>query len=337
MSDASFTSTSIHGLAEWPLLDAMQIGVLLLNKEGQVLSWNRWFMSHLSPARQQQQELQASPHFLSEHFPETVDSRLEQVINQALSFNLSSIITPGLNRPVIPLYDKPDDAEEDRRMHQLIHVTAMRHPQVACMVQIQNMTAHVRRERHLRVQSAKLLDSAYQDSLTGVGNRRRFDDGFAQLFAKAQKNNSSIALVMIDIDHFKVYNDFYGHIEGDKCLQSVAKALQEGLRLDTCDLLCRYGGEEFAVLLPDADEHTACFVAKRLHQRVAALNIPQEGVSPGARLSISAGVASLMPGTTQASDVLITAADLALYNAKEGGRNCVMCYHMSDDSIAPCA
>lgn len=319
----------MQDLPEFPLLDALQIGVVLLDHQGRVLHWNRWFLAHLAetpgePARRT----------LSEVFPELSGTRLEHCIDQALRFRLSAMLTPGLNRPILPLYQKASDHAQERRMQQLIQVNALKHPEAACLVQIQDMTATVRRERRLRVQSTQLLDATYRDQLTGVGNRRRFDHAFAELFLKAQAMGTSLGLIMIDIDHFKFYNDRYGHQKGDEILRLVAQTLQKGLRQDAGDLICRYGGEEFAILLPGADEATACGIAERLRLRIEALKIPNEDSS--AHLSISLGLAALAPSAGQPSHILITSADMALYHAKEEGRNCCMCYGMDSHEARPC-
>jgi diguanylate cyclase (GGDEF)-like protein len=218
-------------------------------------------------------------------------------------------------------------------MQQLIQISAVRHEAVACLIQIQDMTATIRRERRLRVQSTQLLDATYRDALTGVGNRRRFDQVFPELFQKAQQAGSSLGLIMIDVDFFKHYNDFYGHQAGDQCLRKIAQAIQLGLRHDAGDQVCRYGGEEFAVLLPNADQATTRTVAERLRQRVEALQIDHEAVGAGTHVSISLGVVAWAPTDIKTSHLLITGADLALYHAKEAGRNRTLVYDMDSHEV----
>lgn len=311
------------------VLDALQIGVILLDQDARVLRWNRWCAAHLIPCPEA-----PGGRALVELFPELAGSRLATCIQQALSFSLSSMLTPGLNRPLLPLYQKPEDAPLGRRMQQLVQITALRRQEAACLIQIQDMTANVRRERRLRMQSTQLLDATYRDALTGVGNRRRFDHAFAELVLKAQAAASSLGLIMIDVDHFKAYNDRHGHQQGDDCLRLVAQTLRQGLRQDAGDLLCRYGGEEFAVLLPGADTSTTCGVAERLRQRIEALN-PLPGNEDGF-IAISLGLASAIPGEDAPAHTLITGADLALYHAKEEGRNRCLSYHLDSHEVHPC-
>jgi diguanylate cyclase (GGDEF)-like protein len=314
------------------LLDALQVGVILLDCEGRVLAWNRWFQAHLGL------ELgDCQGRTLGELFPETAQARLGQALEQALRFRLASVLTPGLNKPVLPLFQKPADRQVDRRMQQLIHVTPLRQGQVACLVQIQDMTATVRRERRLRVQSTQLLDATYRDSLTGVGNRRRFDHAIEELLAKSRKAGAPLALLMVDVDKFKAYNDLYGHPRGDEALRLVAMALQHGLRQDAGDLICRYGGEEFAIFLPGADEASACLVAERLRIRVEATKLIHEGSQVSPYVTISLGLTVMKPEAPQPSHILVTGADLALYHAKEEGRNRCMAYDMATLETRACA
>ncbi|MES2900013.1 MAG: diguanylate cyclase [Pseudomonadota bacterium] len=157
------------------------------------------------------------------------------------------------------------------------------------------------------------------DAMTGIPNRRCFDQALEQAWSQAAASGAPIALVMIDIDHFKAYNDHGGHPAGDACLRRVASALSmAGLR--SADLVARYGGEEFACILPDTDIEQACIVAARMHAAVSAMQIPHPG--PGQpHLSLSLGVACLYPGRAERAEALLDAADRALYKAKQAGRN----------------
>ncbi len=317
---------------EHALLDALQIGVLLLDREGRVMFWNHWFRDHLDSLPE---DPLGRP--LTELFPEISGTRLGEALGQALRFRLSSVLTPGLNKPVLPLFQRPADRNSNRRMQQLIQITALRNQQAACLVQIQDMTATVRRERRLKVQSTQLLDATYRDALTGVGNRRRFDHAIEELYLKSRKTGAPLALIMIDVDRFKGYNDLYGHPKGDECLRLIAQALQHGLRQDAGDLLCRYGGEEFAVFLPGADEATACAVAERLRIRVEAIKLNHASSKISPYITISLGLTVLPPDGAHPSHILVTGADLALYQAKEEGRNRCMVYNMDTLETRACA
>ncbi len=165
----------------------------------------------------------------------------------------------------------------------------------------------------------RLRDAAHIDSLTGISNRGEFEESLQRHFLRARKSRRSLSLVMIDVDDFKAYNDSYGHPAGDRCLRAIAQALATSCR--PSDLVGRYGGEEFAVLLPDTDRRTAFSVAERMRQRVRALALDHPRL-PGTKATISLGAASLVPWLGEATpEDLVRMADRALYLAKETGRN----------------
>jgi len=169
-----------------------------------------------------------------------------------------------------------------------------------------------------RAQSA-LEHLAARDGLTGVANRRSFDETLEHEWRRERRDSLPLSLVMLDVDHFKRYNDAYGHQKGDECLRQIAAAMME-VAFRPGDLVARYGGEEFAVILPGIDIEGAGVVARRIQQCLAGLAIPHEqGV--GGRVTLSMGVAAADPGTAGNCQSLIAAADAALYRAKHKGRN----------------
>lgn len=166
-----------------------------------------------------------------------------------------------------------------------------------------------------------LNDISNTDALTALANRRLFDDFLKQSWTAAAETDQPLAMLMIDIDHFKGYNDTYGHPAGDECLKRVAAALKASTRSDE-DLPARFGGEEFALVLPNSDENAALALSARIHDAIAELAIPHAS-SPRKRLSVSIGIAVEYPATTQHdSRNLLIRADRALYAAKRAGRNC---------------
>ncbi|WP_353153524.1 sensor domain-containing diguanylate cyclase [Herminiimonas fonticola] len=168
--------------------------------------------------------------------------------------------------------------------------------------------------------NSELAALALLDGLTGLANRRRFDAALDDEFARAMRNQTPLALIMLDVDHFKKYNDHYGHPQGDECLKKVSKILKTATAR-TGDLVARYGGEEFVILLPGTDMTGAAAIAERVRLAIQALNIEHTEI-PGGVVTASLGVASLIPQRKQnSSQQLVQAADQALYKAKEGGRN----------------
>jgi diguanylate cyclase (GGDEF)-like protein len=303
------------------LINNLQSGLVLLDRQSRIVAWNTWMTRHsaIAPA-------QAVGLGIDTVFPEIQHTRLHGGIEQALAFKLSSMLTPGLNAGILPLYQSPEDRAGDRRMQTLIYISPILHDdKCACMIQIQDMTATVRRERRLRAQSSQLIASTYRDPLTGVGNRRRFNEDLTAYFKEARSRQSCLSMLMIDVDHFKAYNDSLGHPQGDACLAEIAHALQDGLRQKR-DHVTRYGGEEFAILLADTDGVMATSVAERLRQRVEGLNLKHPNSTASPYVTVSIGVSGFVPKVDQPEHDLISQADLALYMAKEDGRNRVMRY-----------
>ncbi|MBA4423570.1 MAG: hypothetical protein C0390_10830 [Syntrophus sp. (in: bacteria)] len=161
------------------------------------------------------------------------------------------------------------------------------------------------------------------DGLTGIANRRHFDEYFQQEWKRALREETSLSLIMCDIDFFKNYNDTYGHQAGDDCLRAVAGVLQKGLRRPG-DLLARYGGEEFIVVLPGTLREGVLAVAESLRRAVEALAIPHNKSAAAPVVTICLGVSITLPGPGDSPADLLAAADSALYKAKEEGRNRVV-------------
>ncbi|WP_163833080.1 diguanylate cyclase [Spartinivicinus ruber] len=160
------------------------------------------------------------------------------------------------------------------------------------------------------------------DPLTELSNRRYFDEVFKREWKRAVRHQKSLAIIMIDIDHFKLYNDHYGHQAGDQCLRLVAKALN-ALTMRETDSIARYGGEEFVVILPGTDKVGALKVAETMREGIENLHIHHEFSPTNDSVTISAGVASVLPSVKASHFDLLKEADQAMYQAKQAGRNCV--------------
>lgn len=164
---------------------------------------------------------------------------------------------------------------------------------------------------------------AAEDQLTGLANRRSFDEALTLECRRAAREGTAVSLLLFDLDYFKRFNDTYGHVAGDQCLKAVSAVLSNGVKRPG-DLVARYGGEELAVILPNTDLQGARSVADLLLERIRALNIPHRA-SPHGRVTSTVGAASLQGARAQEGErQLVEAADLALYKAKEGGRDRAM-------------
>jgi len=181
-------------------------------------------------------------------------------------------------------------------------------------------TAHELRERNREL---KRLSSV--DGLTGIANRRHLDECLSAEWSRACRMGTLLSVILVDIDYFKAYNDAYGHLEGDQCLKRVAMALS-GVTSRGGDLVARFGGEEFVLVLPLTSLEGAVILANKLCEKIYALRIPHVGSDIADRLTISVGVSALVPKTSQVKDDLLAQADQALYIAKGLGRNQVVAF-----------
>ena len=161
---------------------------------------------------------------------------------------------------------------------------------------------------------------AWSDGLTGLANRRSFNEYLHREWLREQREKQPFSVIMIDIDHFKNYNDHYGHLEGDVCLQKVSWALQ-GALCRGGDMLARYGGEEFIAILPHTDLRGATELAASFHNRVRELEIPHAASPVKTTVTVSVGIASVVPNQSLTPSQVVAMADDALYLAKQRGRN----------------
>jgi diguanylate cyclase (GGDEF)-like protein len=179
--------------------------------------------------------------------------------------------------------------------------------------------ARVRLHIRLRRLQRRLLEVSTTDAVTGLANRRRFDEVLAGEWSRAERNRTPLSVLMIDIDFFKRYNDLYGHLAGDECLRHVAAALAGQAR--SGDLVARYGGEEFVVVLPGTWPGECRTVAARLCDAVRAQAIPHRGSDVAPHVTVSIGAAGVTPHADRTAAQMLEAADRALYRAKAAGRD----------------
>jgi diguanylate cyclase (GGDEF)-like protein len=180
------------------------------------------------------------------------------------------------------------------------------------------------REEELRIANEHLEELASLDGLTGLANRRAFDRQIEHDWRHAREHREPVALMMIDIDHFKLFNDRYGHVAGDTCLRAVGETLSL-VTLEEAVLVARYGGEEFGLLLPGLDIDRASALADEARRAIEDLCI-NHSESPCGYVTVSIGVESIVPDRYQEPAALIEAADSALYGAKRRGRNTVVAH-----------
>lgn len=220
--------------------------------------------------------------------------------------------------PVIFVTSRASTAEEVKGLElgAVDYITKPYHPSIV----------RIRLKNHLELkrQHDMLTRLSSLDGLTGIANRRHFDTSLAQEWSRTVRSNGVISLVLMDVDHFKKYNDHYGHIAGDDCLKVIAGTLAASLTRST-DLVARFGGEEFACVLGNTGRDGAARLAEKMRIAVLALAIPHAGSENHAVVSLSFGVAAATPGIGEmhTADLLVE-ADRQLYLAKEAGRNRVM-------------
>ena len=310
------------------VLRAVNVGTIVLDKNLKIVVWNQWMERYSLIS-----ENEALGKSLIELFPELKTGRLTNAIQSALVNRLPSLLSQTLNKSPLALYATPKDAEERQRMQQAIQVipiTAHGAP-FNCLVQVTDVSLAVNRETILKQQAQELRSKSYADGLTGIPNRRRFDEHALEVVRLAKRNNTPLSLIMIDIDFFKQYNDRYGHLTGDQCLIDVAAALSS-VPKRPLDLVARWGGEEFIVLLPDTPEIGAKIVANHMLAAVSDLQVDHELSLVSQHVTVSLGVATYVSVKQAASlEEIIQTADLALYEAKKFGRNRIACH-----TVEPC-
>jgi diguanylate cyclase (GGDEF)-like protein len=295
-------------------LNLLDCGVIVLDSEHRIVLWNRWMTmrSGRSAARVREQAL-------FEVFPELRGSRVEAAILAGPGDGSARKVSNADGRTPFPLREA--GSFDGARIEQAISVTPFREgDEHCCMIEIRDVSGVVDRERHLLEHAESLRARSYVDGLTSIHNRRYFDMSLERELRRAQRNGGQLALLLMDIDSFKAYNDHFGHQRGDACLITVAQALASMLKRPA-DVAARYGGEEFAAILPDTTAEQAAGLANAIREHVAALRLAHAPAAVRPHVTLSIGVASFSAGGLNEAASLIEAADQALYAAKRGGRD----------------
>ena len=201
-----------------------------------------------------------------------------------------------------------------------------------CILNIRDVSRRKKAEEALEAENAQLLAMAATDGLTNLSNRRRFDEALEREWRRAAREESSLALLLIDADHFKALNDHYGHQHGDQYLRTIAQVIQANIRRPA-DMAARYGGEEFAVLLPKTDIDGAYLIAENIRKATLDARIPHLKSEQGV-MTVSIGVDAMVPGHGTTAALLVRQADAALYAAKRQGRNRTCVYEPQQGSMS---
>ncbi|MEM6253096.1 MAG: PleD family two-component system response regulator [Cyanobacteria bacterium P01_D01_bin.156] len=186
----------------------------------------------------------------------------------------------------------------------------------------------------LKIANQQLERLVTVDGLTNIFNRRHFNNKLEQEWKRLRREKSPLGLILLDIDHFKAYNDTYGHPGGDQCLRQVAEIIKDAGRRPA-DIVARYGGEEFAMILPNTDLNGVVCVGQTVQERVSLAAIPHATSLVKAHVSVSIGLTTMVPGDLESPQVLIDQADKALYDAKANGRDRIVAYSASQ-SLTTC-
>lgn len=311
-------------------MDNAQLGILILDGQGRIVYSNRWVQERA------QGDAQAwVGKTVVQVFPVLAGGYFETALKGVIQTGFPSFLANSLHPSPLPLFQSAQARSGDSRIKHSVHILPMGGSdaqaagQSYVLIQINDMTQAVNRERLLKTQATALHGIARADALTGIGNRRHFDEVLALQMREASRAHSTLSLILLDIDHFKFYNDTYGHVKGDEALQLVAQAVRSACHR-THDTAARYGGEEFALILPHTNLEGACTVASEMQQKVKALNLVHAQNLPSQLLTISVGVVSLSVSALETAKTTIELADVALYRAKQSGRNSIFIHDGKD-------
>ncbi|RXZ36058.1 GGDEF domain-containing protein [Oxalobacteraceae bacterium CAVE-383] len=305
-----------HAFALPDVCDALDLGLMMVGQNLEIVFWNRWLINRTRIDR-----ADAIGRKLDTVFDEPVAPALVAGVRQALNYGLPVLLSNALHRAPLPIY-RGHELETPNRIDQSIVISPILNEasRRCCMIQILDASRSIKRENILRAYSTKLRYEAITDSLTGIANRRSFDEHGEIMLAAAKKRKTPISVFMIDVDFFKQYNDHYGHSAGDATLKIVADALNSQV-LRSTDLVARYGGEEFVVLMMGLDREQSANIAERMRATVLQCGLPHAHSRAAEHVTISIGACCVVPDGDTGVKHLMKCADDALYQAKRDGRN----------------
>lgn len=300
------------------IFNSLNLGVCVVDADSKVLLWNNWIAKHSDI-----KETDALNRQFENVFSESVSPAFLTALKNTLTHRLPVVLSTALHRTPLPLYNGCEANQQQTRMYQSITITPIQSQlnESCCLIQITDSSTSIKREKMLRSHSEILKKEATTDSLTDICNRRFFDAHYEMAIAEAKRQKHPLSIFMVDIDFFKSYNDYYGHIAGDNAIKQVASALKSQLSRAT-DIVARYGGEEFVLVMPHLPQKVAEQFAEKLRSAVFNLAMPHIKSGPFNQITISVG---LCTGIPENDDNLLNKADAALYQAKLKGRNRCIC------------
>ncbi len=288
-------------------LDSLPVGVAVFDRRNQLAISNR-FLDHLIPGLSHRQDAGTGHQDLLRREREL---GVEPYAAQGLPHSGDNLQAPRSHQDQAALLHYPGD----RWVQALVS-----HSEHGAVVVVRaDVTELVRAQHQATRANEQLVRQSATDSLTGITNRRRFDETLAVEWLRAARAGTCLGLLIVDIDHFKRYNDHYGHVAGDECLRQVAGLLQACVRR-AGELVARYGGEEFVILLPAAGLPQAEELAQRCLDGIAQLALPHAASPTATHVTFSIGIAQVVPSASRDSASLVNAADAAMYRAKSAGR-----------------
>lgn len=298
-------------------INLVNCGIVILDAQHEIVLWNSWMVPRSGRSAARMRGLS-----LFEALPELKGTPVEMAVLGALSSGVAATVPQSQASSPFPLREA--GSFDGARIDQAVSVTPFTEDgERFCMIEIRDVSGTVDRERRLLDHAESLRARSYVDGLTGIANRRYFDVALERELRRAQRGGGQLSLLLMDIDSFKAYNDYFGHQQGDSCLSTVAQALAAMLKRPA-DVAARYGGEEFAAILPDTSAEQARVLANAIREHVSGLKIPHAPAAHKPHITLSIGVASFDKHRLQEAPALIEAADKALYAAKRGGRDRVV-------------
>lgn len=299
------------------IISSINMGLIVVDSDENILLWNDWVVKHSEVPKNR--ALKAK---IETAFQDAPSAAFLSALRNVLTYGLPVLLSNALHRSPLALYVSSEKHIEKVRMHLAIAITPLpvAHGKPCCLIQISDSSTSIKREKMLRSHSENLKRDATTDSLTGIYNRRFFDEHYKMALGQAARQKLPLSVFMIDIDFFKEYNDYYGHPTGDKTLIKVANALKAQLSRST-DVVARYGGEEFILMLPNMPEQHATSFAHKLRLAIWDLAIPHLKSRISQQISVSIGISTYDERGENNMPFLVDAADAALYIAKQNGRN----------------